>query len=303
MASARARAWCFTRFFEPRDFVVPPCEYGVWQLEKAPETGREHVQGYLQFAQPKSQRQVKILVGGEPHVAIARGTAAQNRVYCTKEESRVAGPWEHGKMPQPGKRTDLEGAVEVAATEGIAAACEAYPGTMARYHRGVHFVVNTMRGKRRREEGWRPIEIRVITGPPCVGKSRIAREYPDVYEVPSHDSGVWFDGYDGEKTLLFDDFYGGAIKQTHLLKILDGYPRQEQVKGSYAWLDYDLVIIVSNREPFQWYEKPTHALFDRIYHRYGIALRVEREGEITRVMCPCDGGTCNGVRDTLSWNQ
>lgn len=67
-----------------------------------------HIQGYVQFAAKKRMAPVKRVVGLRCHVEKANGTPDQNRVYCTKEEGRVAGPWEYGAMSIAGKRNDVE---------------------------------------------------------------------------------------------------------------------------------------------------------------------------------------------------
>lgn len=38
---------------------------------------------------------------------VAKGDEASNVKYCTKEETRVAGPWVFGERAQAGKRNDL----------------------------------------------------------------------------------------------------------------------------------------------------------------------------------------------------
>lgn len=74
------------------------CRYIICQLEKAPETGALHMQAYVVFNNALAMKGVKTIFGERAHVEIARGTAKQNIDYCSKTDSRVAGPWEHGKF-------------------------------------------------------------------------------------------------------------------------------------------------------------------------------------------------------------
>lgn len=75
--------------------------------ETAPETGRKHLQGFVSFNIPKTLAQVKSILGTEAvHLEPARGTAEQNRTYCSKEQN-AGTAWlpflERGTIPRPGK--------------------------------------------------------------------------------------------------------------------------------------------------------------------------------------------------------
>lgn len=76
--------------FAERDSV----KYSVYQIERAPTTDRLHYQGYIVFNRPVRLPTVKRLLGRTVHAEHSRGSLQQNRDYCTKEESRVFGPWE-----------------------------------------------------------------------------------------------------------------------------------------------------------------------------------------------------------------
>lgn len=83
-------------------------KYAIFQKEKCPETGREHIQGYVQFHR-KCRGIAKLQkIIGNCHVEVARGTLDDNKKYCSKEESRIEGPWEVGTPTSQGERTDLE---------------------------------------------------------------------------------------------------------------------------------------------------------------------------------------------------
>lgn len=65
-----------------------------------------HFQGYLRYrAQVAFSRVVTLL--RKSHVEITKGNEEHNIKYCTKEESRVAGPWSFGEPAKAGKRNDL----------------------------------------------------------------------------------------------------------------------------------------------------------------------------------------------------
>lgn len=88
---------------------LPAVAYLVFQLESG-ASGTKHLQGYCQCASRKSLAQIKQLFHEIPgaHWEVAKGSAKQNKTYCTKEESRLDGPWEHGTMSSAGKRNDID---------------------------------------------------------------------------------------------------------------------------------------------------------------------------------------------------
>lgn len=73
----------------------PNVRYIVWQHERAPRSGADHLQGYVVFNSPMCFESLKAIdkrIHWEPRY----GTHAQARDYCKKEYTRVAGPWEEG---------------------------------------------------------------------------------------------------------------------------------------------------------------------------------------------------------------
>src|SRR5271169_6377734 len=81
--------------------------YCVFQLERCPRTSRLHYQGYVQFLERKRLRALKQF-DGVANWGNCDGTADENRAYCTKEDTRMKGPWEFGTMTSQGRRKDLE---------------------------------------------------------------------------------------------------------------------------------------------------------------------------------------------------
>ena len=96
----RARNYCFTVNHEPQRFydkwshrdLTPEIQFMVFQLEVAPETGHLHVQGYLQLTKQLGYARVQTLLRSRCHLEAAKGSAADNITYCTKEASRLDGP-------------------------------------------------------------------------------------------------------------------------------------------------------------------------------------------------------------------
>lgn len=146
----QSRRWCFTLFRTEPPTVTGPVRYGVWQLEVAPVTGREHWQGFVIFTQPIRFTAVKRYIGSNDcHVEVARGSSAQARDYCTKEETRKAGthPIEVGDFPEaPGHRTDWdEFLAAVRANRTDFELILEFPSLFGRYPNGCRSIINVMR--------------------------------------------------------------------------------------------------------------------------------------------------------------
>lgn len=72
----------------------------VFQLEQAPTTNRLHIQGYVEFKNKKTLSGVKNVIDKTTHWEQAKRDADTNYAYCTKEDTRVKGPWVKG-FPMP----------------------------------------------------------------------------------------------------------------------------------------------------------------------------------------------------------
>lgn len=68
------------------------------------ETHVHHFQGYVEMHQPVRFTHFKL---PEAHFFICNGTREENIAYCTKEDTRIGGPYTFGKDPKPGERNDL----------------------------------------------------------------------------------------------------------------------------------------------------------------------------------------------------
>lgn len=84
-------------------FDVPWIRRWVYQIEAAPTTGMLHAQGYIEFNTRKYFTEVYNYMKGfykakenSPRLFAPKGTCKQCYDYCTKQETRVDGPYEGG---------------------------------------------------------------------------------------------------------------------------------------------------------------------------------------------------------------
>jgi len=102
------------------------------------------------------------------------------------------------------------------------------------------------------------MELIVIVGPSGTGKSRWARtQYPDAFWKMK---GPWWDGYDGEETVVIDEMYGHCFPFTFLLQLTDRYPFVVECKGGSINFISKRIVFTSNQHPRDWYNaESTHS--------------------------------------------
>lgn len=234
--------------------VLTGCtSYFTFQLERG-ANGTPHFQGYLEFGSRKRLATVKRLIGDSVHLEPRRGTQAQAIAYAQKEDTREGGPWEGGEKAEThqGRRTDLTAAVETLRTSGLAGVREAHPETYVRNYRGLQALAFADVPKERE-----PPLVVLAFGPAGVGKTRwFYDNYPaDSVSIPCG-SGFWFDGYEGQRHVLLDDFDGRVSKWTlvDLLRVLDRYPLRVPIKGGFVpWIPRT-IFLTTNYHPRDWYD-------------------------------------------------
>lgn len=226
----------------------------IFQLEKCPQTDRLHYQGFVMFK--KSMRFVAVkrfFNDNEIHIEKALGGPHANRAYCSKEESRVEGPWEGGEWKsKQGERRDIDSIKELlddGADEKTIA--DTHFGTWVRYHKAFRVYSNLGVGIR----DWKT-RLEIHWGRPGTGKTKYVYDkfgFGNVYDVPRPNGGcVWFDGLADSAVCLLDDFYGWVPLHL-LLKLADRYPLKLPTKGGFTQFVCTHLIITSNQPWTDWY--------------------------------------------------
>lgn len=253
-----SRGWCFTLNNYTNAELCQLDEdlgvrYLIYGLEKAPTTGTPHLQGYIEVDRPVRMSYLKKLPGLQrAAMFMRRGTRDQARAYCQKEGEWVEfGDWHAGGQ---GARTELRELMEAVKREPtkVLEHMESNPECYSRHQRFIEKYTTVLEKETTRE--FRKVEVTVLHGDAGTGKTRAAFEAdPNLFTVNADDSFP-FDGYNGESTILIDDFYGG-LKYHHLLRILDGHQLRVNVKGGSRYAKWTKVFITSNAEPKDWYQK------------------------------------------------
>ena len=77
-------------------------KYAVGQLERGSESGRLHLQYFVQMERSRRLAHMRTVICDRSHWEPMYGSVAQARAYATKEDTRVEGPWEFGLMSSVG---------------------------------------------------------------------------------------------------------------------------------------------------------------------------------------------------------
>lgn len=280
MPTSQAKNWCFTlNNYGDGDFdaifttAQEETSHVLYVIigKEVGESGTPHLQGYISFSKRKTIGRVKAIVGNRAHVESARGKPAQAADYCKKE-----GTWkEWGELPKgQGNRSDLQVVYsQIKDGVGLREIADEFPGTVIRYHTGIKRIQQLFRPKRES-----PPQIWVLWGKTGSGKTKRVWEFADGDKLWIHPGEKWFDGYDGQPAVLFDDFDGSWFKLGYLLRLTDRYPMTVPVKGGHAWWAPKTIYFTSNLKPQDWYPKGNDE------HRRALMRRLKEFGKIEEVI-------------------
>lgn len=229
-------AHCFT------PFLPKPCRWIRGQLEIG-DGGFKHWQIVVAFARKISMAGVRDTFGPY-HCELSRSVAANEYVF--KLDTRVPGTqFELGVKPVD--RTDpddWERIWELAKNNDI----ESIPPTIrVQSYRTIRAIASDFAQPLGLER-----ECVVYWGRTGTGKSRKAWNDAGLEAFPKDPRSKFWCGYRGQKHVIIDEFRGG-IDVGHLLRWLDRYPVNVEIKGSSTALFAQKFWICSNLSPEEWY--------------------------------------------------
>lgn len=272
----RARAWCFTLFCnwseEYKEYVPKVIinedrvRYIIYQLELTPSSKKYHWQGYIEFKNPISMQGVKNALDVHSiHLEMAKGSPFKNQNYCSKDATKIDGPWEFGKAEGQGCRNDIGEFFESAKKEGFGNAIRNNLETYVKFHKGLEKAWDYLYEEREYEKK----EVIWIYGKTGVGKSKEARKDKGrKFTVPKCNPGkIWFDGYSDQDIIILDDLRPDTCSNDYLLQLLDGYDIQVEVKGGFRRLKASVIYITSDRSPEDFWDKESDIYYSQFIRR------------------------------------
>lgn len=222
------------------------CRYIAWQKEVGKKCGTPHFHACIVY---DSQRVWPIKVWPTAHIEVAKDLP-KCILYCTKEKTRVEGPFEQGDKPNQGKRSDLTKiAQDVIEGKKLSEIAIEAPDMFVKYSRGLKLLREETQVHRNSDKAQKVMYLWGLAG---VGKTRIPTTLfkNDVY---IKDGTMWWDNYDHEKCVLIDDF-DGKWPFRDLLRLLDRNAYQGQFKGGYVKINSDYIFITCEFPPEHFWE-------------------------------------------------
>lgn len=251
MPSYQSKNWVFTLNNPPAilpQVFLDAVSFMVYQPETAPVTGTPHLQGYVVTKKAVTLAGLKRLLPAA-HWERRKGSHDEAVAYCTKEDTR-AGPSVTFGVPPPGAgaRTDLDGLAQMVKDKmPLKRIAEENPSMYIKHAKGLQALKFVLTEPRK---GVRP-SVEIFTGPSRIGKSKhIMSKYPDCYRKDS--ASKWWDGYDGQEVVFFDEFYGG-IPYNEMLQIIDWHGKRVETKGGHVELQATKFVFASNKNWREWY--------------------------------------------------
>lgn len=238
-------------------YLPPGITWIRGQLESGSDTGYLHWQIIVGCSKKKSLRGIQEIFGRTCHAELGRSEAAA--AYVWKEDTRVEGTqFELGEKPF--KRN--------CATDWDLIWESAQRGDFMSIPADIR--IHSYRTLRAISADYaKPIEMErtcyVFVGPTGTGKSRRAWSESGMEAFCKDPNSKFWCGYSGQSRVVIDEFRG-RIDVSHLLRWLDRYPCNVEIKGSSVPLCAESFWITSNLDVDQWYpelDEPTLAALKR----------------------------------------
>lgn len=287
-----------------RTLVPDKASYCVFGRETCPKTNKRHLQGYTEFTQTVRITKLRKVLGvakGQQsfHAEKRAGTAKEASEYCMKENEYE----EFGELSGPGrgqgKRSDLL-AVKEMLDQGktVKDISDAYFGQFVRYHKSFFLYKQLHVPERDRTS----ISI-VLYGASNAGKTWLTQNvFPGAYYVKKGNCGVWWEDYDQQPVVVFDEFTGW-MQFTQFKTLVDSTPHTVDAKGGYRKFNSPIIVFCSNDHPDEWWsndvvrtDNDRTALNRRIHFLF--QAKEVKEAFTDNII----GYTCVVKKSSLPWN-
>lgn len=254
--------------------------------------GYKHWQIYIQLFKQYRMKGIKTLFNDNTaHCEVQKGTNSEARDYCWKGQYEKSGT----RSPQPsaiirefgtftigqGARTELDD-IKKDIDDGLGhytiVQDQKKFNSYARYH-SWFYKYKQMVDDDRHNIIRVPVKVNVIHGECATGKTTSILNKEGVKNCyilknPNGDNKNW-NGYNDQKILIIDDFYGW-LPLNEMLRILDNKPYRVRKLGDYTWAKWNTIYITANSSPLEWYDIENEEVMEAFYSRLSKCLEVTR---------------------------
>lgn len=258
----KPRRFCLTIWNDPKGKIPDGVRYAIYGREICPDTGRLHWQSYIELYKPQRFSWIKRRYGDDTmHIEESWGTRDEARDYCMKDKEFIeVGNWISGQ----GYRSDLQEVCDLLKNgTKLTEIIENVPRVYCQYRNGLKDIAAHYTQKQIPK--WRPVEVILLTGPTRCGKTRMAMEEAD-YKIQGSEM-QWWDGYDGEETILIDE-YNNNVEIDKMLAFLEGYKKRLGVKGGHCWAQWNKIYITTNLRIDQLHANAKSAHREALFARF-----------------------------------
>ncbi len=223
-------------------------------LEKGKKTEKKHLQVFIRLKNAKTMSACKkAYFGGKSHLEKRRGTPHEAWTYCEMECEPI---FTKGVAPHPDEEAHATIWDQILLRIGEGASewelMNEFPASYARYSTGIgkmmllYYETNLL-------NRFREVSVTYLWGETGSGKTRSVLEADPggVYRCSNYSNP--FDGYRGQKTIVFEEFRS-SLKVTDMLNYLDGYHCSLPCRYYDKVARWDKVYIVSNIPLTEQYE-------------------------------------------------
>jgi len=214
--------------------------------------------------------------------------------YCQKEETRVKGPWQFGEQKGQGHRRDLEDLTTmVVKGKTMKDIAMTDPVGFARYSKGLQVLQQTIHKPKALER-----RCALLWGRTGTGKTRMVFDTwkaDDIYTV-FNITTPWFDGYQQEETVLFDECGPGMMDINMLKRLTDRYPMTVPIKGASTPWNARTIVLTSNTPIEEWYPLSKKDDMDALKRRLAI-FEFPQDKWLAEAWCK--GGAIKRSREVL----
>jgi hypothetical protein len=245
----------FARICEIEEFGKQ-VKYFVHGTELCPTTGTEHLQCFFVFKNDQSLANLRSKFskwfGFNQTIAWKKADSNADECidYCKKDGLNIV---EFGQRPKgKGARSDLESvAKSIKSGANMSDLFELHPASFFKYAPGMQKAISLTSKPR----DWKT-EVYWIHGPTGTGKSNWVFRTCDRAELYVKDgNSKWFDGYQSQKNVLFDDFRPSKeLPFNLLLRLLDRYPMTVEGKGSSMNFSPERIFITTPQPPVETFQ-------------------------------------------------